>query len=145
MIIESTRAGPAFCEAAVPVSTKMPVPMIEPMPSAVRFQGPSDRRSAPPSASALSSVSDFVEKRPMPQRAAPRAGCLARDERPGIGLARVQRETVFGGREAGVPLEEAREVALIAEAGRDGDVAERRARGRQLAPRELDAHVADVA
>ena len=52
MIIESTSAGPAFCEAAVPVSTKMPVPMIEPMPSAVRWSGPSERRSDGRSASA---------------------------------------------------------------------------------------------
>ena len=54
MTIEITSAGPAFIDAAVPVSTKMPVPMIAPMPSAVRFHGPSDRLSTPPSASALS-------------------------------------------------------------------------------------------
>src|SRR5436309_3555225 len=40
---ESTTAGPAFCAATVPVSTKMPVPMIAPMPSAVRFTAPSTR------------------------------------------------------------------------------------------------------
>ena len=38
-------AGPAFAAAAWPVSTKMPVPMIAPMPSAMRFTGPSTRRS----------------------------------------------------------------------------------------------------
>ena len=31
-------AGPAFCAATVPVSTKMPVPMMPPTPSAVRCQ-----------------------------------------------------------------------------------------------------------
>src|SRR5574340_1267097 len=38
-------AGPAFWAATVPVSTKMPVPMIAPMPNAVRFTGPSARCS----------------------------------------------------------------------------------------------------
>ena len=65
MIIENTSAGPAFCEAAVPVRTKMPVPMIDPMPSAVRFHGPSDRRSRPRSASAWSSPNDFFVNSPI--------------------------------------------------------------------------------
>ena len=57
--IETTSAGPAFWDAAVPVSTKIPVPMIDPMPSAVRFHGPSDRRSSPRSASCCRSWNDF--------------------------------------------------------------------------------------
>src|SRR6187455_1710252 len=40
-----TMPGPAFAAAAWPVSTKMPVPMIAPMPSAMRFIGPRTRRS----------------------------------------------------------------------------------------------------
>ena len=38
-------AGPAYCAAAVPVSTKIPAPMIAPMPSVVRFSAPSARLS----------------------------------------------------------------------------------------------------
>ena len=41
---DSTTAGPEFCAATVPVSTKIPVPMIAPMPSSVRLNGPSARR-----------------------------------------------------------------------------------------------------
>ena len=33
MMNDSTSAGPAWLAAAVPVSTKMPVPMMAPMPS----------------------------------------------------------------------------------------------------------------
>src|SRR5262245_15248996 len=43
----------------------MPVPMIDPIPSAVRFQGPSDRRSNPLSASAYSSPIAFLVKSPI--------------------------------------------------------------------------------
>ena len=38
-IIDSTTAGPACAAAAWPVSTKMPVPMMAPMPSRVRSTG----------------------------------------------------------------------------------------------------------
>src|SRR3989442_4381359 len=61
--IESTIAGPACCAAASPVSTKMPVPMIAPMPSVTRLRGPSTRfRECSPvaAASALSCSIDFV-------------------------------------------------------------------------------------
>src|SRR5579859_2916487 len=37
-------AGPACCAAATPVSTKMPVPMMQPMPSKVRSHAVSTRR-----------------------------------------------------------------------------------------------------
>src|SRR5581483_6059125 len=53
---ESVSDGPAFVADATPVSTKMPVPMIAPMPIAVSAHGPSDRLracslcSSPPSA-----------------------------------------------------------------------------------------------
>src|SRR6476620_5922141 len=40
---EYTIAGPAYWAAAVPVSTKMPAPMIAPMPSVVRFSAPRAR------------------------------------------------------------------------------------------------------
>src|SRR6185437_10402483 len=43
MMNDRTTAGPAFCAATCPVSTKMPVPMIAPMPSVVRFRAPSTR------------------------------------------------------------------------------------------------------
>jgi hypothetical protein len=43
MTKESNTAGPAFRAAAVPVSTKMPVPIMAPMPSVVRFNGPKAR------------------------------------------------------------------------------------------------------
>ncbi len=65
MTIEITSAGPAFCAAAVPSSTKMPVPMIDPMPSAVRFQGPSERRNSPRSASTCNASNDFLVKSPI--------------------------------------------------------------------------------
>src|SRR6476469_6696792 len=116
MIIEMTSAGPAFCDAAVPVSTKIPVPMIEPMPSAVRCHGPSDRRSRPPSASACRSLSDFLESRPMGESVAQATPWrLARSKRDGIGLTRLQREAVLGRGQAGIALEQPREVTLIAE------------------------------
>ncbi len=40
---EKTTPGPAYWAAAAPVSTKMPVPMIAPMPSEIRLSGPSAR------------------------------------------------------------------------------------------------------
>src|SRR5579859_1428999 len=36
-------AAPAYCAAAWPVSTKMPAPMMAPMPSVMRLMGPSAR------------------------------------------------------------------------------------------------------
>jgi hypothetical protein len=44
MTIEMTIAGPALAAAVWPLSTKMPVPMIAPMPSATRLSDPSMRR-----------------------------------------------------------------------------------------------------
>jgi hypothetical protein len=44
MTIEMTIAGPALAAAVWPLSTKMPVPMIAPMPSATRLSDPSTRR-----------------------------------------------------------------------------------------------------
>ena len=43
---DATTPGPAWSTAATPVSTKMPVPMIPPMPSITRSIGPSTRLSA---------------------------------------------------------------------------------------------------
>src|SRR3954463_5639247 len=62
MIIDNTSAGPAAVDAATPVKTKMPVPMIDPIPSAVRLSGPSDRRRRLRSDSSLSSASDLRVK-----------------------------------------------------------------------------------
>src|SRR6476620_137618 len=55
-------AGPAWLAAAVPVSTKKPVPMIAPMPSSVRSMAVSVRLSAfaPCSASPTSCSIDLV-------------------------------------------------------------------------------------
>src|SRR5262245_24322551 len=53
MIKENSTAGPACWAAAVPAITKMPAPMISPMPNMVRCTGPSARcscGSASPSA-----------------------------------------------------------------------------------------------
>ena len=62
--MESTMAGPAWAAAAWPVRTKMPVPMIAPIPSAVRSIGPSTRLScASPPARDFSSSMDLVAKR----------------------------------------------------------------------------------
>ena len=43
--IDNGTAGPACSAAACPVSTKIPAPMIAPMPRAVRFSGPRVRFS----------------------------------------------------------------------------------------------------
>ena len=59
MMNESTIAGPACWAAARPVSTKMPVPMMPPMPIAVSATGPSDLRSSPLSLSAARSCDGF--------------------------------------------------------------------------------------
>ena len=40
---DSTTADPAFTAATVPVSTKIPVPMIAPIPSMVRLSAPRAR------------------------------------------------------------------------------------------------------
>src|SRR5512146_2112218 len=45
MTNDHTTPGPAYCAAAVPVSTKMPAPMIAPIPSRVRLSAPSARFS----------------------------------------------------------------------------------------------------
>ena len=36
-------AGPAYCAAARPVRTKIPVPMMQPMPSRTRLSAPRER------------------------------------------------------------------------------------------------------
>ena len=56
MTNESTIAGPANCAAAVPVSTKIPAPIIAPMPSVIRFTGPSARFSECSCVSAASAI-----------------------------------------------------------------------------------------
>src|SRR3954471_8043026 len=40
---ESMIAGPAYCAAAAPVRTKMPAPMMAPIPNVTRFTGPKAR------------------------------------------------------------------------------------------------------
>src|SRR5437763_779678 len=56
MTKERMTAGPACCAAAVPVYTKIPAPMIAPMPMRIRFTGPSARRSSLASATTGSGV-----------------------------------------------------------------------------------------
>src|SRR5690606_6003088 len=58
-------AGPAWLAAAVPVRTKMPVPITAPTPSSVRSHAVKVRRSAlPPLSTSLTSCSiDFVFSR----------------------------------------------------------------------------------
>src|SRR6185437_6038119 len=57
----SASPGPAWLAAAVPVRTKMPVPMMAPMPSATRAVAERQRLSLTPVASsACSSSMDFV-------------------------------------------------------------------------------------
>src|ERR1035438_1422347 len=59
---ERITAGPAFWAAAVPVSTKMPVPMMQPMPSKTKLSGPSARwRLLSVSASACRSAQPLTE------------------------------------------------------------------------------------
>src|SRR5216683_1007719 len=61
---ESTTAGPEFKAATVPVRTKIPVPMIAPMPSIVRLSAPRARfRLWSVSASACRSVTLFRRNR----------------------------------------------------------------------------------
>src|SRR5437870_12008646 len=62
-IMEIHTAGPAYCAAAWPVSTKMPAPMMAPMPRVIRLSGVSARFSwcSPASlASARRVAMDFV-------------------------------------------------------------------------------------
>src|SRR5207244_457194 len=70
--IERTIAGPACSAAASPVSTKMPVPMIAPMPRVTRLTGPSTRLSEWSPVCAASAVNcsiDLVAKIDMEIRA----------------------------------------------------------------------------
>jgi hypothetical protein len=60
---ETTRAGPDSLIAS-PTITKMPVPMIAPMPSAVRSSAPTVLLSCVPSAVSLSASRDLVLKGP---------------------------------------------------------------------------------
>ena len=43
MMNDNTTAGPAKFAAALPVITKMPAPMMAPMPRLIRLNGPSER------------------------------------------------------------------------------------------------------
>src|SRR5713226_3064883 len=64
-------AGPAYSEAADPVSTKMPAPMIAPIPSVTRFTGPRARlRLCSPvsPASFIRVSSDLVANKGLPMQ-----------------------------------------------------------------------------
>src|SRR5437763_6621389 len=64
---DSTTAGPALAAAARPVSTKMPVPMMAPMPSSTRSVAVNVRlRPCETSASARRSSTDLVENSGFP-------------------------------------------------------------------------------
>src|SRR5688572_13453661 len=62
MMNETMIAGPANCAAARPVSTNMPVPMMQPMPSSTRFVAPSVLLSSPCSCSACICSTDLRTK-----------------------------------------------------------------------------------
>ncbi len=65
MTNESTIAGPANWAAAVPVNTKMPAPIIAPIPRVIKFTGPSARFSEcslVSAASAMIVLIGFVDK-----------------------------------------------------------------------------------
>ncbi len=66
MANEITTAGPAFSAAAMPVSENSPAPMIAPMPSPTRLQGPRVRSRPwpPPSASRRRRSIGFVRISP---------------------------------------------------------------------------------
>src|ERR1700739_4485332 len=64
-------AGPAYSEAADPVSTKMPAPMMAPIPSVTRFIGPRARfrLCSPVSDASFIKVSrDFVANKGLPMQ-----------------------------------------------------------------------------
>ena len=65
-------AGPAYCAAAVPVSTKIPAPMIAPMPMAMMLPGPSERASGDRSASCTMRAIGLRAQYPCPAIALPR-------------------------------------------------------------------------
>jgi hypothetical protein len=72
---EITMAGPANWAAATPVSVKMPVPIMAPIPSVTRLIGPSERRSvcSPVAvASAMIMLSGFLAKSWLAIRLPPR-------------------------------------------------------------------------
>src|SRR6266436_6984305 len=64
-------AGPAYSDAAEPVSTKIPAPMIAPIPSVTRFTGPRARLRlcSPVSAASFIKVSsDLVANKGLPMQ-----------------------------------------------------------------------------
>src|SRR5262249_54868836 len=73
MTNDRATAGPALAAAARPVRTKMPVPMMAPIPSMTRSSAVSERLSpCPCSASARSSSTDLVAKSRFPILFSPR-------------------------------------------------------------------------
>src|SRR5271157_2902502 len=68
---DNMMAGPAYREAADPVSTKMPAPMMAPIPRVIKLTGPSARfrLCSPVSPASCISVSiDFVANRGLPMQ-----------------------------------------------------------------------------
>src|SRR4051794_6821160 len=59
------RAGPAVFLAASPVATKMPAPMMPPIPMAVRDTGPRTRLRCSPVASVWARASGFLRSSPL--------------------------------------------------------------------------------
>src|ERR1043166_7125502 len=89
MIIEMMIAGPALAAAVWPLSTKMPGPMIAPMPRGTRLSEPSTRgRPWPVRELSISRSIGLVVNRPIAARlGGGRRGDLCRDLRGG-GAAR---------------------------------------------------------
>ena len=84
-------AGPASVPAASPVRTKIPVPMITPMPIVVSCTGPRARRSLRPgwSVSSIDCSTDFVRNSSIWRRSYPHEA--ARTRRCGPRLVELQR------------------------------------------------------
>src|SRR5262245_49390927 len=101
--IEMTIAGPALAAAVWPLSTKMPVPMIAPMPRATRLSEPRTRRRPWPACEVATSWSiGLVVNRPIaPRLGAGSRGTLCRDLRGAGGAREGGRRSGGGDRSAG--------------------------------------------
>ena len=75
MMKEIMIAGPAYCAAARPVSTKIPVPMMQPMPNRTRLRAPSERFSSPCSSSTLDLRNGLALEHPPEAKAPARNTC----------------------------------------------------------------------
>jgi len=75
---DSMMAGPAWAAATWPVRTKMPAPMMAPMPRLIRLMGPRDRFSSLLAASFWIWDTDFLRNRRFPLGLRPSADIESR-------------------------------------------------------------------